>query len=52
MIWDPKYVAPYVMSAYLGIQHEVTPSMVFETAFLGNRGVKFRCSAGSIKLTG
>ncbi len=41
MIWNPKYVAPYVMSAYLGIQHEVTPSTVFETAFLGNRGVKF-----------
>jgi len=41
MIWEPKYVAPYVMSAYLGVQRALTPTLVFETAFLGNRGVKF-----------
>jgi hypothetical protein len=40
-MFDPNYVAPYTMNMYLGVQRALTGSMMFETAFVGNRGVKF-----------
>ncbi|HEY2933411.1 MAG TPA: TonB-dependent receptor [Acidobacteriota bacterium] len=41
-LFEPRYVqAPYTMNMYLGVQRALTPSMMFETAFVGNRGVKF-----------
>jgi hypothetical protein len=40
-MFDPNYYAPYTMNMYLGVQRSLTGSMMFETAFVGNRGVKF-----------
>src|SRR5262249_48756727 len=40
-MFDPYYQAPYTMNMTLGVQHAITNSMMFETAFVGNRGVKF-----------
>ncbi len=41
-VFEPGYVqAPYTMNAYLGVQRTLTPSLVLESAFVGNRGVKF-----------
>jgi hypothetical protein len=40
-MFDPNYYAPYTMNMYLGVQRTLTSSMMFETAFVGNRGVKF-----------
>jgi len=40
-MFDPDYEAPYTMNMYLGVQRAITGSMMFETAFVGNRGVKF-----------
>jgi hypothetical protein len=39
--FDPHFQNPYSMNLYLGIQRELSSSLVFETAFVGNRGVKF-----------
>ena len=38
---NPNIQAPYSMNVSIGIQREITSSMVLETAFVGNRGVKF-----------
>jgi len=40
-IFNPNLQSPYVGLAYFGIQHAITPSLVFETAFVGNRGLKY-----------
>jgi outer membrane receptor protein involved in Fe transport len=40
-MFDPNYYAPYTMNMSLGVQRALTGSMMFETAFVGNRGVKF-----------
>jgi outer membrane receptor protein involved in Fe transport len=40
-MFDPNYYAPYTMNMYLGVQRALTGSTMFETAFVGNRGVKF-----------
>jgi hypothetical protein len=40
-IFNPNLQSPYVGLVYFGIQHAITPSLVFETAFVGNRGVKY-----------
>src|SRR6266540_3959207 len=41
-IFDPNIQSPYSMNVYLGVQQSLTSSMVIESAFVGNRGVKFR----------
>ena len=41
-LWDPHTQNPYSMNFYLGVQHELTGTTMFETAFVGTRGVKFR----------
>jgi hypothetical protein len=41
-LFEPNYVqAPYTMNLYLGVQRALTSSLMLETAFVGNRGVKF-----------
>jgi Carboxypeptidase regulatory-like domain/TonB dependent receptor len=40
-IFDPKIHAPYSMNIYLGVQRELTSSLMLESAFVGNRGVSF-----------
>ena len=40
-IYNPKLQSPYTMQYTLDIQREITPTMVFQTAFVGTRGVKF-----------
>jgi len=41
-IFDPNTQNPYSMNLYFGVQRALTSSSMFETAFVGNRGVKFR----------
>jgi hypothetical protein len=36
----PNIQAPYSMNLYFGIQRELTSSLMLESAFAGNRGVK------------
>ncbi len=40
-IFDPHLQNPYAMHYTLGIERELTPTMMLETAFVGLRGVKF-----------
>jgi len=40
-VLDPHIQAPYTMNLTLGVQRAITSSLVLETAFVGNRGVKF-----------
>jgi outer membrane receptor protein involved in Fe transport len=40
-LYEPRLEAPYVMNMYLGVQRALTGSMMFESAFVGTRGVKF-----------
>ena len=37
---DPKLDTPYVLNWNLNIQHQITPSMMLQVAYVGNRGVK------------
>lgn len=39
--FDPKLQNPYSMNLYFGIQRELSSTLVLETAFVANRGVKF-----------
>jgi carboxypeptidase family protein/TonB-dependent receptor-like protein len=39
-LFDPHQHPPYAMNFTLGIQRALTPSLMFETAFVGSRGVK------------
>jgi hypothetical protein len=41
LIIDPNLQMPYVLSSYFGVQHSLTSTLVLETAYVGNRGVKF-----------
>lgn len=41
-VFDPRIQSPYSMNFYLGVQRAVAPTLMLETAFVGNRGVKFR----------
>jgi len=38
---DPQIHTPYAINYTLGIEHALTNSLMFETAFVGTRGVKF-----------
>lgn len=40
-IYNPNLQSPYTMQYTLDIQREITPTMMFQTAFVGSRGVKF-----------
>jgi outer membrane receptor protein involved in Fe transport len=40
-IYNPELQSPYTMQYTLDIQREITPTMMFQTAFVGSRGVKF-----------
>jgi len=40
-VFKPDIEAPYSMNVYLGVQRSLTNSLMLETAFVGNRGVKF-----------
>ncbi|HMJ62251.1 MAG TPA: hypothetical protein VK493_10830, partial [Bryobacteraceae bacterium] len=41
LIIDPNLQMPYVLSSYFGVQHSLTSTLVLESAYVGNRGVKF-----------
>lgn len=38
---NPKLQNPYTMQFTFGFQHEIVPGLAIESAFVGNRGVKF-----------
>jgi outer membrane receptor protein involved in Fe transport len=40
-IYNPNLESPYTMQYTLDIQRELTPTMMFQTGFVGTRGVKF-----------
>ncbi len=40
-IYDPNLRSPYTIQYSLDIQRQITPTIVFQTAFVGTRGVKF-----------
>ena len=41
VVIDPNLQMPYVLASYFGVQHSLTSSLVLESAYVGNRGVKF-----------
>jgi outer membrane receptor protein involved in Fe transport len=41
LVIDPHLQMPYVLASYFGIQHALTSSLVLESAYVGNRGVRF-----------
>lgn len=41
LVINPQLQMPYVLSSYFGIQHSLTSTLVLESAYVGNRGVKF-----------
>ena len=38
---DPNFQSPYAMNYSLEIQRAITPTLLFETGYVGSRGVKF-----------
>ena len=40
--FDPNIQAPYTINMYFGLQRSLTPSLMIESAFVGNKGNKFR----------
>ncbi len=40
-VFDPHIQNPYTVNVYLGIQRSLTSTLVLETAFVGNRGIKY-----------
>ncbi|MGE0405676.1 MAG: hypothetical protein AB7O65_05185, partial [Candidatus Korobacteraceae bacterium] len=40
-VFDPDLQNPYSMQVYLGVQRQLTNTLALETAFVGNRGVKY-----------
>ena len=40
--FDPNIQAPYTINFYLGIQRAITSTTMIETAYVGNKGNKFR----------
>ncbi|MGH9673051.1 MAG: TonB-dependent receptor domain-containing protein, partial [Bryobacteraceae bacterium] len=41
-VFDPRIQSPYSMNFYFGVQQALSSTMVVESGFVGNRGVKFR----------
>ena len=41
-IFDPHIQNPYTGNLYFGVQRSLTSTLMFETAFVGNRGIKYR----------
>jgi len=41
LVINPNLQMPYVLSSYFGVQHSLTSTLVLESAYVGNRGVKF-----------
>jgi len=41
-VFDPNIQSPYSMNVTFGVQQSLSSTMVLESAFVGNRGVKFR----------
>ena len=41
-VFEPTAQNPYSINLYVGVQRELSPTLMLETAFVGNRGVKFR----------
>jgi len=41
-VFDPNIQNPYTMNLYLGMERQLTSSIMIESALVGNRGVKFR----------
>ncbi len=39
--FDPNFQNPYSVSLYFGVQRALTNTLMLETAFVGNRGIKF-----------
>ncbi|MGH9672370.1 MAG: TonB-dependent receptor domain-containing protein, partial [Bryobacteraceae bacterium] len=46
-VFEPAAQNPYSMNLYLGVQRAITSSTMIESAFVGNRGVKFRLMRAS-----
>ena len=46
-VFEPTAQNPYSMNLYLGVQRALTSTMMVESAFVGNRGVKFRLNRAS-----
>jgi len=40
-VFDPNLQNPYSMNWSLGVQHSITSTVVLESSYVGNRGVKF-----------
>ena len=40
-VFNPDIQNPYTVNVYLGVQRSLTSSLVLETAFVGNRGIKY-----------
>ena len=40
-VFNPDIQNPYTVNVYFGIQRSLTSSLVLETAFVGNRGIKY-----------
>jgi outer membrane receptor protein involved in Fe transport len=40
-VFNPQIQNPYTVNVYLGVQHSLTSTIVLETAFVGNRGIKY-----------
>ena len=40
-IYNPNLQSPYTLQYTLDIQRQITPSLMFQTAYVGTRGVKF-----------
>ena len=40
-IYNPNLQSPYTLQYTLDIQRQITPTMMFQTAYVGTRGVKF-----------
>lgn len=40
-IYNPELQSPYTMQFTLDIQRQITPTLMFQTAYVGTRGVKF-----------
>ncbi|MBO0799218.1 MAG: TonB-dependent receptor, partial [Blastocatellia bacterium] len=41
IVFNPNLQMPYVLASYFGVQHSLTSTLVIESAYVGNRGVKF-----------
>ncbi len=40
--FDPQIQCPYSANVYLGVQRALSPTLMIESGFVGNRGVKYR----------